>query len=121
MIGNLVCFGAHTMTHPILTNIPIEKARKEILGSKEELEKWIAKDVKFFAYPNGDVSDFNDEIIKIIKEAGFSCALTSIDGNCKIGDDLFRLKRRVVDGGFSIPCLAAKIIGLWIPLTRKGI
>jgi len=119
MDGNLVCFGSHTMSHPILTKIPLEKARNEIFSSKEELEKKIGKKVKYFAYPNGDHSDFNDEIVKILKEADFACAVTTIDGYCEKGDDLFKLKRKVVDGNFSITCLAAKIVGLWIPLSRK--
>jgi len=119
MDGNLVCFGSHTMSHPILTKIPLEKARNEIFSSKEELEKKIGKKIKYFAYPNGDHSDFNDEIVKILKEADFACAVTTIDGYCEKGDDLFKLKRKVVDGNFSITCLVAKIVGLWIPLSRK--
>lgn len=119
MAASLVCFGAHTMTHPILTKISRDKARKEIYGSKEELEKQIDSEVRFFAYPNGDSTHFNDEIINVIIEAGFSCALTTINGDCKVGDNLFKLKRKVVSGDFNIPCLAAKISGLWITLSRK--
>lgn len=121
MDSNLVCFGSHTMSHPILTKISLEKVKKEIFGSKDEIEKKIGRKIKLFAYPNGDISDFNDKIIEILKEAGFDCAVTTIDGYCKIGDDLFKLKRKVVDGEFSIPCLVAKIVGLWIPLSRKKV
>lgn len=66
--------GAHTISHPILTNITLEEAGDEIRGSKEFIEKNIGRRVKFFCYPNGD---YNGEIESIVKSCGFEAAFTT--------------------------------------------
>jgi peptidoglycan/xylan/chitin deacetylase (PgdA/CDA1 family) len=71
MSENGIYFGAHTVSHPRLTKIPLEKAREEIELSKREIEEKLGKEVKCFAYPYGD---YNEKIIELVKEAGFSCA-----------------------------------------------
>lgn len=73
-------FGAHTITHPILTRIPIEQARKEIIGSKQKIEEELKHPVTSFAYPNGTRHDFNKEVIKATKEAGITTAFTLLNG-----------------------------------------
>ena len=45
--------GAHTESHPILSVLPVEEARREILRSRHVLESLIDKKVGMFAYPNG--------------------------------------------------------------------
>ena len=55
-------FGAHTVHHPILTNIPSEQAREEIVGSKHRIEEEVGGPVLGFAYPNGQASDLNEKI-----------------------------------------------------------
>jgi peptidoglycan/xylan/chitin deacetylase (PgdA/CDA1 family) len=72
MSENGIEFGAHTVSHPRLTKIPLEKAREEIEESKREIEEKLGKQVKCFSYPYGD---YNAEIIEIVKEAGFTCAV----------------------------------------------
>jgi len=100
MKNNGVIFGAHTMSHPILTRIPLQSAKLEIVNSKQVIEKETGERVSFFAYPNGGPDDFNEEIIQIIKESGFSCACSLISGVVKSDDDLFALKRMGVDQDF---------------------
>lgn len=65
--------GAHTMTHPRLTKVSLEEARKEIVYSKKYLEKLIGKEIKSFCYPGGD---YNKEIRDLVEEAGFKYART---------------------------------------------
>jgi peptidoglycan/xylan/chitin deacetylase (PgdA/CDA1 family) len=71
MSENGIEFGAHTVSHPRLTKIPLKKAREEIELSKREIEEKLGKEVKCFAYPYGD---YNEKIIELVKEAGFACA-----------------------------------------------
>lgn len=65
--------GAHTMTHPRLTKISLDEARKEIVDSKKYLEKLTGKEIKSFCYPGGD---YNKEIRDLVEESGFSYART---------------------------------------------
>jgi peptidoglycan/xylan/chitin deacetylase (PgdA/CDA1 family) len=46
-------FGAHTMTHPPLSGIPLARARAEILESKKRIEDRTGAAVTAFAYPYG--------------------------------------------------------------------
>jgi peptidoglycan/xylan/chitin deacetylase (PgdA/CDA1 family) len=69
-----ICFGAHSVSHPILTNMPIEGAVSEIRESKSQIEKRVGQTVDFFAYPNGE---FNDAIAKTVEDSGFSAAVTA--------------------------------------------
>lgn len=65
--------GAHSLSHPDLTNISIKDAFKEIIGSKKWLEKLLDHKIEMFAYPKGK---YNDKIVEFVKQAGFLGART---------------------------------------------
>lgn len=54
---------AHTISHPILTNVPMEKLRAELTQSKAEIEGRLGKSAGFFAYPYGK---FNDRVYEMV-------------------------------------------------------
>ena len=93
MDGRLITFGAHTRTHPILTKIPREQAREEIAGSKHEIEERTGRSATLFAYPNGKEKDFDETTKALLKDAGFSCSLTTIPGFNAQGIDRYALHR----------------------------
>ncbi|MCL6120209.1 MAG: polysaccharide deacetylase family protein [Deltaproteobacteria bacterium] len=82
--------GAHTVTHPHLTQIPLEKAFDEISDSKKKLEELLDIKINFFAYPYGD---YNDDVKSIAIKAGFEGACITKTGIVKNGADFFALKR----------------------------
>ena len=88
-----ISFGAHTVTHPILTRMPLAEAAEEIITSKKTIEKQLQTPIKLFAYPNGSCDDFNDSIKKVLRDAGFLCAVTTIWGTNIVHTDPFELKR----------------------------
>ena len=69
-----ISFGAHTVNHPVLTNLPLEGARWEIMQSKKDIEEKLGKEVTAFAYPFGP---FNAEIAALVEESGFASAVTT--------------------------------------------
>ena len=69
-----ISFGAHTVNHPVLTNLPLEQARWEIVQSKKDIEENLGKEVTAFAYPFGP---FNAKIAELVKESGFTSAVTT--------------------------------------------
>jgi len=71
MSNNDVTIGAHTITHPNLEQVDLETAKKEILGSREEIEQNIGKDVRYFASPYGKE---NEEIANLVRSMGFDYA-----------------------------------------------
>lgn len=93
MSENNISFGAHTVTHPILTQISLQEATNEIITSKRVIEKRLGMEVKLFAYPNGSRFDFNEPIKRAVKDAGFLCGVTTVWGNNDVNTGLFELRR----------------------------
>lgn len=75
-----ISFGAHTVSHPVLSRIADEFARSEIRDSKQAIERELQCTVRAFAYPNGSRMDFTAATKRILRESGFRCALTTIFG-----------------------------------------
>lgn len=125
MSNNGVFFGAHTVTHPILTRINIETAEAEIKNSKEKIENEIGKKICGFCYPNGTEADFNGPIIKLLKKHEFKYGITTLWGFNDMNSDPFALKRVgpncdddidrfecIVSGGFEVANKIRKIMGI---------
>ncbi len=92
MASNGIEIGGHTRTHPVLTSIPIDEAEHEIRSSKERIENKLGCNVVSFAYPNGMHADYNDQIKRIIQEAGYLNATVAFMDR-DITSDLFELRR----------------------------
>ena len=75
--NGLIEIGAHTVHHYSLRGLDPELAKYEIEESKKELEKIIGIPVVSFAYPDGS---FDDQAIKIVRDAGFKSAVTTMHG-----------------------------------------
>lgn len=86
-------FGSHTVSHPILSRIPLEQAKEEITRSKQQIEDRIQTEVKTFAYPNGKPGDYTPEIMALVKETGYRAAVTTVFKPNSYSDDLYQLKR----------------------------
>lgn len=71
---DLIEIGAHTLTHPQLSTLSVNRQLDEILGSRSELERIIAQPVTSFAYPFGCRGDFGEESAAMARCAGFQCA-----------------------------------------------
>jgi len=77
--SGLIAFGSHTAGHPILTNLKPNEIESELKTSWDKLVFEKAVDPSFipFCYPNGN---HNDQIVKMVKEAGYSLAVTTQKG-----------------------------------------
>lgn len=82
-IGERFDIGGHTYHHVRLPRVSIEEAEKEIVESKNRLEKITGRELLSFCYPYGK---FNDQIISIVKEAGFIGARTAMSLTRSIKD-----------------------------------
>ena len=80
--------GAHTLTHPTLTEIDDKQAREEIIGSKTWLEGVIGKPVPSFCYPKGMYTTSHRNMVQ---DAGYSMARTVNSYNFSTGDDPFQM------------------------------
>jgi peptidoglycan/xylan/chitin deacetylase (PgdA/CDA1 family) len=101
----VITIGAHTVTHPRLTDLPTEGQQLEIDQSKNRLQKIIDRPVKYFSYPNGA---YNETTKSLLKRAGFTAACASYNDIARPGTDPFILPR------FWVPNLDGVRFGRWL-------
>ncbi len=96
-------FGSHTCTHPILSRLKHEELKKEIVLSKKEIESKLGTEINSFCYPVGTPEDISELVVKATKEAGYSCAVTTIPGrNIGRNTNKFLLKRVAIENDSKI-------------------
>jgi len=88
-----MCVGAHTVTHPILSEQPEEALREEVFASKELLEKALGRPVWAFAYPFGDDGAVSQREYDMAKKADFECAFLNVGGPLRGKAQLHALPR----------------------------
>lgn len=104
-----VSVGAHTHTHPILANEPGNYCREDIARSKLLLEDWLQAPVTTFAYPNGTPgTDYRHEHVEMVRELGFSCAVTTSVGYASRSSDVHQLPR-FTPWGRSVSAVAVRL------------
>ena len=86
-------WGAHTHSHPILSQVAPSVARREILLSREKIREMTGQHTDLFAYPNGSRGDFTETTKRILKDEGFAGAFTTIAGYVSSRSDRFALNR----------------------------
>jgi peptidoglycan/xylan/chitin deacetylase (PgdA/CDA1 family)/CelD/BcsL family acetyltransferase involved in cellulose biosynthesis len=92
-----VSFGAHTVTHPVLGNLPASLLQEEILGSKKTIEDRLQVPVLHFAYPFGKPADFSGAARQVVQTAGFKTAVTTMPGFNGPEQDRLELKRLSIE------------------------
>ena len=107
-----VHIGAHTLTHPILTNCSVEQVDLEISQSKSKLDAIIPTPVYSFSFPNGD---YTNREVDLLKKHGYQLAFTTkpafiLPNN---GLDLFRLPRFEVLDNASLDENICRMMGVW--------
>ena len=65
-------------------------------GSRYILEAKLARSVRYLAWPGGL---YNDALVALARDAGYTALLTIDDGLNAPGDDPMRIKRTTVHGG----------------------
>ncbi|HEX3682858.1 MAG TPA: polysaccharide deacetylase family protein [Bryobacteraceae bacterium] len=107
-----VTFGAHTVSHPILSRIETsDQIRFEVLGSKARMEEVLDMPIAHFAYPNGGPTDFDDRALESVQDAGFKTAVTTIPGTNTQGNAPFHLRRIWVEPSQSVNSFRARLNG----------
>jgi peptidoglycan/xylan/chitin deacetylase (PgdA/CDA1 family) len=98
--------GSHTVTHPILTNIPNEQLTNELVESKREIENMLNLEVKGICYPNGMPSDVSTAVTETADRSGYCYGLIAYTDSDSY-TDLFKTDRlpaseNIADFAFSL-------------------
>jgi peptidoglycan/xylan/chitin deacetylase (PgdA/CDA1 family) len=101
-------FEAHTVTHPNLTALDAETARREIVDSKHTLETRLGRAVAGFCYPAGL---YGQRERRLVADAGFRAATTCEPGANASDGDTLTLRRTAIDGSDRLADFRAKLTG----------
>jgi peptidoglycan/xylan/chitin deacetylase (PgdA/CDA1 family) len=82
--------GSHTVDHARVGLLNEEATRWQLNESKRMIEEKLHQSCDYFCYPNGN---YTQEILPLVREAGYKAALTTIEGGNQPGDDVHQLKR----------------------------
>ncbi len=91
--GDLVEIGAHTLTHPVLADLPLDQQQHEIGGSKRRLEALTGKNIRSFAYPYGKKNHYTRQTVTTVQANGFACACSNFGGLVTRSSNRFTLPR----------------------------
>ncbi|MCM8781093.1 MAG: polysaccharide deacetylase family protein [Candidatus Omnitrophica bacterium] len=100
-------FGAHSVSHRDLCTLEESEKRNEIASSTSLLMGIVGREDSVFAFPYGR---YDEQIVEMLKEERFLCAVTSDEGLNSTKQDNYRLKRIYINRG-SMPEFAYKISG----------
>lgn len=99
--SGLVTVESHTMSHKELTTLSTEEKRRQIIMSKENLEKDFDIKLSTLCYP---VGDYNNEVINIAKEAGYKYGIAMTGGTyySYVHDNLYAIPRIYANRSMSL-------------------
>lgn len=106
-----VTIGAHTLSHPMLSQMPDQLAHEEMVESRVRLENATGEPVWALAYPFGDVESVGVREPELARRAGFQCAF--INTESEMADGCFAVPRIHVSSRTSVTELEAYVSGFY--------
>lgn len=93
LAGLGLSIGAHTVSHPVLSRVSLQRAWAEIDGSRAMIATAGGRAPQAFAYPNGKPADYTAAVARLVREAGFSCAVATRFGVNTAATPPYELRR----------------------------
>jgi len=112
--------GSHTRTHPVMTQVRLDRIREEIRASQADLKREIGIALPIFCYPNGN---HNDAVISILRDEAIRLAFTTLSGPNKSQTlDSLRLRRIVITPRTSSAVFRIRLLepGVYFDAWRHG-
>jgi len=103
-----VDFGAHTVTHRSLTELPGDEMRREIVDSRTIIEQRSGIRAATFCYPRGR---FDANVKQAVRDAGYALACTTMPGVVTRDTHPFSLRRTFIARDDSLRDFVKKLEG----------
>jgi glycosyltransferase involved in cell wall biosynthesis len=108
MLEDRMEFGSHTLTHCSLPDAAEDAARREVEGSRRDLELALGRPVSTFAYPYGRL---DERVAGLVERAGYLGAFASHNPvAASLGDDPLQIPRIEIRGDDGILRFARKLL-----------
>ncbi len=106
LAGQGISFGSHGIDHLKLAEVDETRLMREVVESRDLLEKATGLDIRDFCFPYGS---HDRRCIEAVRGAGYRSAATCVRGAAYPGDDPFQLPRKAVSYGDSLAGFLWKI------------
>ena len=73
-------FGAHTVTHPVMSRLTEEELEEEVLGCREAIAEHVGERPRVFCYPTGGAGHFGEREQDALRAAGYEYATSYVHG-----------------------------------------
>jgi len=103
--------GAHTLSHPVLSEATAELAWSEIADSRAALQTALGKPVWAMAYPFGDPASVTARELELVERAGYQCAFINCRGGFGAKIPRFAIPRVHVTADMTLGEFEAHISG----------
>lgn len=113
MAAARMTFGGHTVSHQILAATSVDRARTEVQQCRYRIESELQTSCWSFSYPNGEPDDFRNEDKESLREAGYLCAFTQVDGVVTTASDRYALPRVPVPDSGDFRVFQSRASGLY--------
>ena len=113
---DLIEWGSHTLSHPDLTRLDADAARRELAGSRAEIEALGGRPVRFLSYPNGA---YAAATATLAADCGYAAAFAVAQREVRASDDAFALPRLDI-GALPAAMLLAETTGA-VEQLRRGL
>jgi peptidoglycan/xylan/chitin deacetylase (PgdA/CDA1 family) len=111
--------GSHGMTHANLARCPLEEARREIVESRDLIQRRLGAPVTCFAYPFGGRQDVTPAVIGEIRAAGYEVIASAYGGVNVNWLDPSNVVRIGVSDAYDTWALRAEIEGISLQGLRR--
>ncbi len=82
-----VDIASHTHSHPILSHVSLEQARREIRLSQDLIAREIGRVLPIFAFPDGRPYAMSQALLPVLRSEGFRLAFTRVEGRARLDRD----------------------------------
>jgi peptidoglycan/xylan/chitin deacetylase (PgdA/CDA1 family) len=97
-----------------MASADLAEQRRQIGQSKQTIEEWIRRPVRFFSYPNGRPRvDYSLDTVALVRDAGFEAAFTTDSAYVTAESNRFELPRFMMLDSISAPALAHRFAFGW--------
>jgi peptidoglycan/xylan/chitin deacetylase (PgdA/CDA1 family) len=117
----LIEFGSHSLSHSRMKDLARNELEKEIKASKMVLEQNLGREIRFFAFPYGQLTDFDSRALEFLKNSGYSGCCTTHFSRFNDRTDPYLLNRISVWAEDQADDLENKLSGYYDWLTGKEI
>ncbi|WP_196138887.1 polysaccharide deacetylase family protein [Aliikangiella sp. G2MR2-5] len=98
MNEDVISFGSHTVSHPILARLNSQALRFELGQSKKDIEDKLTTEASSISYPDGNEDAYNKEVLAETEKAGYKVGFSYLSGVNKLPIvDRFALRRLHVE------------------------